>query len=425
MTSMKRVASAFTLAFSCVTAAAAQLPSPSPRALGMGDNYTASARGFEAVSWNPAMLGMADGPRNSFTVLPVRGVAGLDPVTLADFKDFEGQFVPASVREQWLTRIEGEGTEQGTVGLDATYLALQIGRVGFQVASSARAVADLSPGAAELLLFGNAGRTGQPRSFDLNGSSIASQAVTTVALSYGIPLGNSSDGTGAVGITAKYTMGHMLMLASDQGSQLTATPTVDLDFPVVGTSTDEFELDNGNGFGLDIGFAVQRGRMTVAGAIQNVVNTFGWNDTKLTYREGSATFDGNVKESDFDEQPLANAPAALRGLVDDARFKPVLAAGLAVEASRKLTISADVRSRVGDTTMPDVAKLHAGIGAEFRPVSVLSLRAGGALLTGGFQIGGGVGLNIGPLNLAASIVSRDTDLGKDMITMFSVISIGH
>jgi hypothetical protein len=32
----------------------AQLVNPSAAALGMGNNYTATARGFSAISWNPA-----------------------------------------------------------------------------------------------------------------------------------------------------------------------------------------------------------------------------------------------------------------------------------------------------------------------------------------------------------------------------------
>jgi hypothetical protein len=390
----------------------------------MGDNYTAAARGFEAIAWNPALLGMPGRPGSSFTLLPIRGVAGLDPVSLGDFKDFEGQFVPASVREQWLTSIEAEGSEQGTAGADATFLALQIGPVGFQVGSTFRAVGNLSPGAAELLLFGNAGRTGQVRAFEFGKSDISAHAVTTAAISYALPL-KFSDGAAAIGITAKYTMGHVLLVAVDRGSAVTAEPSLNLDFPIVGTSSDDFSANNGSGLGFDIGFAVRRGVTTIAGAVQNIVNTFSWDESKLTYREGTATFDGSQKQTNFDEVPLANAPAALRDQVDDAQFKPVIAVGLSVHASSKLTISGDLRSRVGDTTIPDMAKLHAGVGAEFRPLSLVSLRAGGALLTGGYQIGGGVGLNLGPLNLCASIVSRDTDLGKDMITMFSVISTGH
>src|SRR5688572_32227527 len=105
----------------------AQQPSASAPALGLGDNYTALARGYAAVAWNPAMLGLPDNPRTSLAVLPVRAIAGLDPVTLGDISDYGGEFLPNVVREEWLRRIEREGSEQGTGGGDITWIAAQAG----------------------------------------------------------------------------------------------------------------------------------------------------------------------------------------------------------------------------------------------------------------------------------------------------------
>ena len=41
--------------------AAAQVPGSSTRALGMGNAYSALARGYEAIAWNPAMLASTHG----------------------------------------------------------------------------------------------------------------------------------------------------------------------------------------------------------------------------------------------------------------------------------------------------------------------------------------------------------------------------
>ncbi|MGQ0563387.1 MAG: hypothetical protein ACT443_16140 [Gemmatimonadota bacterium] len=419
---MIRASLACCFALSSAHAAAAQLPSASTRALGMGDNYTALARGYAAVSWNPALLGLPGNPGASLALLPVRGIAGLDPVTLGDIADFEGQVVPATVREQWLTRIEAEGSEQGTGGGDATYVAAQIGRLGVQVGSQFRAVGNLSPGAAELLFFGNAGRTGEPREIELSGSDLAAHASSTVALSFALPLGSSDFAQTAVGVTAKYTLGHLFLFGEDQGSTITADPSVNVRFPIIGTSTDDFNANGGSGFGLDIGFAARRGALTVGATIQNVINTFEWHDDKLIFREGLATFDDETSESSFDEAPFATAPANLRQLVEDAKFKPTIGAGFALEATSQLTLSGDLRARTGDSMLEDEPKLHLGAGAEFRALPILPIRVGVAYVTEGYQIGGGVGLNLGPLNIAASIAQRKTDLGKDTISMFTLIS---
>ena len=78
--------------------ASAQLPSASTRALGMGDNATAAAAGFNAVAWNPALLGLPNNPKASFALLPLRGIAGLGPVELGDIADYSGEFVPNTSR---------------------------------------------------------------------------------------------------------------------------------------------------------------------------------------------------------------------------------------------------------------------------------------------------------------------------------------
>ena len=404
------------------TAASAQLPSASTRALGMGDNFTAAARGFAAVSWNPAMLGLPGQPGASFTLLPVRGVAGLGPVKLKDFANYSNKDVPDAVRQQWLNSIQQKGSEQGTGGGDVTFLGLQIGKVAFQVGSEARAIANLSPGAAQLLFFGNAGRTGQPEAISLNNSKILGSVETTGALSFAIPVSKSATSNAAIGITAKYTVGHGLIVGQDQGSNVTADPNVSVTFPVVMPNTDNYKPNNGNGFGLDVGFAMKNGATTFGATVRNVVNSFKWDVSKLAYRPGTATFNSTTKTSNFDQKAYATAPAALQTLVSDAKYKPVISVGLARELSSRLTLTADGRMRAGDQTIEDDPKMHIGAGAEFRAIPILPIRVGAAVVTGGYQIGGGLGLNLGPLNLGASLASRKGDLGTDVITMFTVIS---
>ena len=49
---------------------------------------------------------------------------------------------------------------RSTVGVDATILALSMGKVGFQFSSVVGSDLNLSPDIVKLLLYGNAGRTG-------------------------------------------------------------------------------------------------------------------------------------------------------------------------------------------------------------------------------------------------------------------------
>src|SRR5688572_25936055 len=99
----------------CLAASApvrAQLPSASAAALGMGDNYMTSARGFNAVAWNPANLGLVGNPKFSIAILPIKSSYGLRPITLGDVKGYESEIIPGPVKETWLKEIEGEGGEE-------------------------------------------------------------------------------------------------------------------------------------------------------------------------------------------------------------------------------------------------------------------------------------------------------------------------
>ena len=71
-------------------AAGAQLPNPSAVALGMGENHAALARGYSAISTNPAGLGAPGGPGSSFALLSVRGIGGIGPVGLDELDAYEG-----------------------------------------------------------------------------------------------------------------------------------------------------------------------------------------------------------------------------------------------------------------------------------------------------------------------------------------------
>jgi hypothetical protein len=179
-----------TVAVACLSLASiqgvsAQLPQASAAALGMGYNMTAGARGFAAIANNPAGLGHASSPGFSIAIPSLAAEAGLGPISLTDLADWEGRLVPTNVKEDWLTRVAASDGQGGTVGVGATPLALSIGPIGFQLSTRVGGVASLAPDAAELLLFGNAGRTGTARDFVLENSFVEAYAVTTAAVSYG------------------------------------------------------------------------------------------------------------------------------------------------------------------------------------------------------------------------------------------------
>src|SRR5256885_7044363 len=88
--------------------ASAQLVSASAASLALGDNYTALARGFNAVNWNPANLGMPGRPLLSFGFAG-RGAAGMDPISLSDLSQYSGIAISQAVLSSWLARVRAQG----------------------------------------------------------------------------------------------------------------------------------------------------------------------------------------------------------------------------------------------------------------------------------------------------------------------------
>lgn len=131
---------------------AAQLPSASPAALAMGDNYTAMARGFAAVSWNPANLGLDGNPTFSLTIFGIRAASDLGPITLGDISKYGGQTLPEDAKAGWMERVEAGRGELGDLGAGITYFGLSAGRFAVQLSSSATGTINLAPGAVELAL---------------------------------------------------------------------------------------------------------------------------------------------------------------------------------------------------------------------------------------------------------------------------------
>lgn len=433
----RRLATVLALLAAGITAvpAAAQLSSASTAALGMGDNYTAAARGYSAIAWNPAGLALRGNPGMSFTALTLRGIAGLDPITLSDLVEYEDRLVPDLIKQAWLTRVENRGGQSGMAGFDSNWLALSVGPFGLQVSTSARTAANISPGIAELIMFGNVAADGEPRTISLSGSTLDVTGYTTVGASWGHALTIGGLTRLALGVTAKYTVGHVVARGIESTGTATADPLmIQMQFPILhsgmgGDEDDEFEPNSGSGFGLDLGVGYELGPWTFAGTVQNVINTFEWDASLLRFRPGELLFDADSREASFDEVPLDQAPAALRALVGDLEFKPILAAGAQFQPTDQLRVTADLRTGSADGLVVQPSS-HAGAGIEYRLLGFLPVRAGAALISygadrSGFQIGGGIGIDVLGFSLGASALRRDTDLGVDNVVQFTFLGRGQ
>jgi hypothetical protein len=163
----------------------------------------------------------------------------------------------------------------------------------------------------------------------------------------------------------------------------------------------------------------------VSAAAQNVINTFSWDTSKLRTRPGTASFDGTNNKTDFDTSGFSAAPASLRQRVEENKFKPSVNVGFAREYGRDLTITADARQQFSDDNSILIGpKTSAGVGAEYRGLGIIPLRAGASYITGGSAFSAGAGLKLGAYELGVGVSYRNsTEIGKGLGVMLSAISI--
>ena len=389
----------------------AQLTNASASTLALAGNQTASVRGFGAISVNPAGLAMP-GSGFSLALLPVRGVAGLSPVTLWELAEFQGVLVPASTKEAWLSKIGAAGGERGAVGAQITVLAFTAGNLGFQLSATGSMDAMIPEDVAEVILYGNAGRTGKAADLSVTGATIKSFGVSTAALSYALPLTDAL----ALGVTGKYIRGHGVAVARSVAGAIESDPIrATLDLEAVTTCTDDADrrceqdfANGGSGYGLDLGMMLTLGRITLGGSVQNLVNTFKWDETRLGYRQGTllldlAGDDGDDDEDwfDFDEQDFSKAPADITTIIRDYTFQPSYRLGAALDVTSALTLTGDVQGELGGDGISLGQRFHAGLGAELR-AGFVHFRGGVAKITDGMHYGGGASLVLGPVNLSVA-----------------------
>lgn len=396
----------------------AQVPAANAAGFSMAGNYTAVARGFDAIAFNPANLALGEPSSFGISLFAVNVSNGINPITFSDFKSHQNALIPASTRENWLQKI-GSGRQTGGMAGGVSLLAMNVRQFGVQVGVVGAGQVDLNQDAAEALLFGNAGRTGEVKNFNFSGSKAQGSLFGVGAVSYGLPLRKNDRGDKVtLGVTAKYVRGFAAARAADNGST-TSADAINVEFPVI--YTDSNHVGNaGSGFGVDLGLAWEKSGTSYSLAARNVVNTFAWSANAFMSRAGGFRFDGVNNGSDFDAAPYGNAPLAMRTAFEAEKFKPEIAAGVAHNFG-KLLVTADGSQRLGDG-IDLTPKMRAGIGAEYRGLSVLALRGGVAAITEGYQAAAGVGVRVGGFEMSVGAMTRSTYGQGQSGLMFNVMS---
>lgn len=432
VSSTRRVALVAVLLSSTGGAAAAQIPNASAAAFGMGGNFTAVARGYEAIAWNAANLAMPGRPMLSLGIGIIGGSVGLDPIDFRTMHEYSGEIVPVEVKQDWLDQVRAAGGEQLRLDGGVTPFAMSIGPIGIQAGASAYTNMKLSPDAYEaMVLFGNEGNnSGLTRDFDFAGTSVRAGAMSTVAGSFALPIpinftmGVLSNERAAVGLTAKYVMGNALLIAEDNGSVLGADEmTIQLPMIVPDSS---YSGTLGNGMGLDLSAAWSGGPWRIGVLAENVFNSFKWDTTRLAAISGVGSFNIDSSATDFEQVAYASAPQFLRDIVANQKYAPAFTVGAAFNVTSSLTLTGDMKvSTGGDEAIVVGPKSRLGVGAEWRVLPFLPLRAGVASVTDGWQAGAGLGLRLLGYEFGVSSSIRRRGQASESGIMIGVIGIGR
>ena len=421
-------------------AGAQVIANPSAAIAGMGGTGTATARGLDAVAWNPAGLGLPETSAFSISLLMnVNGAGGSGPVGMSDFaRKYPGDTVPDGVRRGWLERVRSNGGQGLNASGDFSLLAFNAGRVGFSYSATARASGKIPTDAVELLLFGNYGYADSLRALTLAGGRLDGGLFSTAAVSFGLPLGvrigRWEKQHFALGVTAKYMMGHALGIAADAGSTISTSPidvNVRLRYVVSdtgrssagsGSGNPEFPM-RGSGMGFDIGAAWEGGPFKFGIALRDVVNSFKWTTSDLYTSITTVRFTaGSRTELTGPFTKVSSLGAAARDsvekLVNPLVVDPSLAIGASWEVGGRLTFAGEFQQRAGSGLSTSPAS-RIGLGAQWKGIPWLPLRAGYAQTPDATFVTGGIGFDFAfvRLDLAGGVNTKTSGDGTAAIAL--------
>jgi uncharacterized protein DUF5723 len=406
----------------------AQLADPSTRALGMGGAYTALARGYEAVAWNPAMLAAVGRPWFTIDLPHLNLEFGSNAYGLSDVRKYANTYLTTADKTTLLDKIKDSTlTLRSLVGMAP--FGLSVGPFGLLVSETGQMSVGVGKNAVQLALFGNAPQGGTSSLFTARGSNGLAWAATTIAGSFALPI-PSPLGHLAVGATYKYVIGNFVGSAADLGSQVTFSPSF------AATEAGEAIYTNydsncgsfspfktgmcggraGTGYGVDLGGTLQlAGKgITLSAVIVNALGKMTWDQDRLYYgrtvRADSQTATGSVITTEDSSLTLKTsaqiaadqqAQQLKNSLLANGSFSRLARVGAALR-SGGLTLAGDLQVRLKAGLDQQPSQLLS-VGAEYRLLGVLAFRGGASSdFAGATAFGGGLGLQFLGINIDGS-----------------------
>jgi hypothetical protein len=379
-----------------------------PRALGMGGAYDGVARGQEAIFVNPALLGLTGNP---FWSAAFPQVAFGGTMLGTQFGDLQPMLkyrrATEEQRDEILARIPADGM-QANYELRSPLAAFQTGNFGIGLSYSSVGQHSVGRDVMELLFDGyQQGRT----DYSVGETRGSRATFWDVAAAYGRSIGPVS-----IGATGHYYRGGTLVRS------VLMEPTYDLIAQDIEVSYRTVMARGGQGYGLDVGAAIQPIRsVTLSGSVSNVRSSMTWSDDlrmrTLTMNRHDVEHANAMELLDRYEASETSvdpnggsleAYAVSQGLYENTEMPSTLRLAAAWKGALGTDIGVSYREELSESRLGEIWSRSVGAGVQ-QKVLFTTLRAGYSTdLDGGSMATGGVSL--GPLQLGfARIQDGDVD----------------
>jgi hypothetical protein len=368
------------------------------RSIAMAGSYTAIARGYEAIGFNPANIGLSDRPNRQVQLFALGSTLNNNSFSMGDYEKYNGNYLSESDKRDILSMIPSDGLE--FVGnASASALSFAYGALAFSSTFEAAGRGAITKDVIDLAFYGN--RIGETVTVD--DSEAEALAHVDLNIAYGRKIKSYDWGEIAAGVNLKYIHGlGYANIGSSRASATTGVDGIDADGSVVIRSA-----TGGSGFGLDIGAAALcRDTWVFSAGIRNLISSVEWsrNTRETEYTLDVVSF--TAETADEDSTVVSDEIERSIG-----SFSESLGPQANLGASRvvgKFLLASDLKlglaDKAGVSTAPEISA-----GAEFHQFRFLPLRAGvSAGGIRGISLALGCGLSISSFHMDLAWASTGT-----------------
>ena len=360
--------------------------------IGMAGAYGASARGVDALAWNPANLSLKHDNLLEINLVGVNFSASNSSLSINDYKRY---FTQSGHGGLWteedidnLLRLIPAGGLRTQGDIKGNVIGLMFGRYGFSVQMIGKILGVVPKSVFELFLKGNQQLFKRFSFYDTDASGFSAVKLS-LSLSQPIPFKKYFDEFG-VGMNINYYRGFLNgeVIESD-GSFVTTHSGLVSTMNITSRSA-----EGGSGFGFDIGAAGRINKdWTVSLALNNVYASIDWSQNP----EGrlATIIQDTIAVGDFENLDSLITTETYAIDAYQTRIPVVFHLGVAYDLRENVTLGLDLEQafqrKMGYSDRGQLA-----IGVEYKPIGFLPLRAG--MSFGGkwkYLFGMGFGLHLG------------------------------